>query len=113
MKLQSSTVRGVTLLAPAGDLNADSVGRFHSAVNAATASEGRDFLIDLSGTTGMDSAGLEALTALLRKCEEQLGMVRLAAPNATVRKILEMTRLDRQFTIHDDVEDALGAFATT
>jgi anti-anti-sigma factor len=111
MKLQTSNVGGVTVIAIVGDINADSVGRLNTAVLSAFSAEARDFVIDLGKATSIDSAGLEALTALHRQCEEQLGMVRLAAANVTVRKILEITRLDRQFTLHDDVEDAVGSFA--
>ncbi len=101
----------VTVLEIAGELTHESVPRFTEAATRAFDAGRRDFVVDLRRAEAIDSAGLEAFTALQRRCEEQLGMVRFCGPDATLRKILELTRLDRSLTIQDEMEEALASFA--
>lgn len=101
------------MLTVAGEFNVDSAPQFDRAVADALAGQHRDFLVELSGVTLIDSAGLEALTALQRQSEEQLGMTRLCGANETTRKILEITRLDKVFTVCDSREEALASFSHT
>ena len=110
MKLETSRQGEVTVLRVSGELNAHSVGRFNNAVTESLANQRRDFLVDLSGVTTIDSAGLEALTGLQRQCEEQLGLLRVAGADATLRKIFEMTRLDKLLTLCESTEEALTAY---
>jgi len=117
VKLKATVEKGVTVIAPAGELNLDSVSKFNDAVDgnavaAAFEPDRRDFLIDCRQLTGIDSAGLEALTALQRQCDEQLGMLRFAGADKTLLKILEMTRLDQRFSLHKDADEALASFGT-
>jgi anti-anti-sigma factor len=111
MRLTTSRKNDITVLTVAGEFNVDSVRKFNDAVGEAMSEQYRDFVVDLAGVTTIDSAGLEALTALQRQCEEQLGMVRFSSPDGTLRKILEITRLDQNLTLHETVEDAMSSFA--
>jgi anti-sigma B factor antagonist len=65
-------------------------------------------LVVLSCTelTFMDSSGLAALISVLKRLPPG-AQLRLAAPNASVRSMLALTRMDKVFSIHDSVEDAL------
>ena len=76
MKVQSSVRDDVAILSVSGELNGDSVSKFNEAVTQARRQELRDFIVDVQEVTAVDSAGLEALSALQQQCEEQLGMVR-------------------------------------
>ena len=57
----------------------------------------------------MDSTGLETLTALQRECEEQLGLLKLANVGETIKKILDLTRLNRRFECFPSLTEALKA----
>ena len=111
MKLETAVQGDVTVLAVFGALNADSASRFNQAVAETLARQRRDFVVDLAGMTTIDSTGLEALTAVQRQCEEQLGMVRISGADATVRKVLEITRLDGLLTLSRSTQEALASFA--
>ena len=110
MKLTTSLRGDVTVLAVSGELNADTVNRLNKAVAEAFASQHRDFIVDLGEVTNVDSTGLEALTALQRQCDDQLGMVRFCGADETLQKIFEITRLTKQFALSGDVDEALSAF---
>ena len=106
MRFDSSVEGDVNVLSIGGEFNADATTRFQNAVEEAMSANRRDFVIDLAKITSIDSVGLELLTALQRRCDEELGMVRIAGPDEETRKIFEMTRLDQQFELHDTIEQA-------
>ena len=66
-------------------------------------------VIDLSGATYIDSAGLAALIIAMREVEAYGGKFFLAGLNETVRSVLESSRLHQTFRICPDVDAALAA----
>ena len=68
-----------------------------------------DVVLNLEKVAFIDSAGLEFLLDLQEKLSEKFGQVRLAKPDENVRKILEITRLERDFEIHEDIAEAVKA----
>lgn len=72
--------------------------------------EQRCVVLDLDSTESLDSAGLAALWNSRDSLRELGGDVKLATTNATNRKLLEITRLDRQLEVFDSVIDAVKSF---
>ena len=108
----STTQQGnVCVLRVDVELTGASVEQFHNLVRRTLSEDGRDFAVDFTGTTRIDSAGLEALTWLKRECEEQLGMVKLCNLSGPLKQILEMTRLDLEFEQYEHVEETVESFA--
>jgi anti-anti-sigma factor len=66
-------------------------------------------VIDLSGATYIDSAGLAALILAMQAVEAYGGRFLLAGVHQTMRSIFETSRLDQIFEIFPDVDAALGA----
>jgi anti-sigma B factor antagonist len=64
-------------------------------------------VVDLSGVTYIDSAGLAALIEAMQKVEGYGGRFLLAGLQETVRSIFEISRLDQVFQIFPDVDAAL------
>jgi anti-sigma B factor antagonist len=71
----------------------------------------RDVVIDLAEAEFLDSAGLGALVALLKRVTERGGDLKLARMPRKVRMIFEITRAHRIFEIFETVEEALESFA--
>lgn len=67
-------------------------------------------VLDLEGTEMIDSAGLELLLDLQDSLRERGGELKIATSNHVNRKILEITRLDREFEVFDAVLDAVRSF---
>jgi anti-anti-sigma factor len=89
-----------------GDLTADQVDAFRRSCLDRFTSGVRDVVLDLEYLTFVDSAGLEALLWVIDETSERGGQVRLVKPDPTVGKILEISRLDRRFNIHQSIESA-------
>jgi anti-sigma B factor antagonist len=64
-------------------------------------------VVDLSGVTYIDSAGLAALIGAMQKVEGYGGKFLLAGLQETVRSIFEISRLDQVFQIFPDANAAL------
>ena len=66
-------------------------------------------VVDLSGVTYIDSAGLAALIAAMQTVEDYGGKFSLAGLQETIFNIVESLRLDQVFQIFPDVDAALAA----
>jgi anti-sigma B factor antagonist len=69
----------------------------------------RHAVMDLGGVAFMDSTGLGALLGLLKRVAERGGDLRLARPQANVMLVLNITRANKIFGIHDTLDAALAA----
>lgn len=67
-------------------------------------------VLDLSGVTSIDSAGLGELALLQTWAQKKNVTFKFAAPNVLVRNLLELTNLDSVLDLHSSVNDAIGAF---
>jgi anti-sigma B factor antagonist len=72
--------------------------------------ERKQVVLDLDNTETLDSRGLTALLNVQDKLRNENGDVKIAATNATNRKIFEITRLDQQLEVFDSVVDAVTSF---
>ena len=68
-------------------------------------------VLDLSKVEFIDSAGLGTLISTLRHFLAKSGDMRLAGPTVRVQVLLEVTRLERVFSVFDDAASALASFA--
>jgi anti-anti-sigma factor len=70
-------------------------GRESALFCAAVSRHGRDIIVDLSGVTAIDAAGIGALVSL----QATRTRLRLVDPSVTVRQVLRLTNLDSVFDI--------------
>jgi anti-sigma B factor antagonist len=101
----------VTIVTVRGDLViGDSEATFKKTI-IRLLEEGRvNLLVDLSGVTFLDSSGLGALVRALTNSQKDGGQTKLLRAGPQVRKLLEMTKLDSVFELHDDLETAVSSF---
>lgn len=87
--------------------NAPLVGeRLADAVNA----DARRLVLDLRGTRYLDSAGIDMLLKLhdrLRRRRQALHLV--LAEDSPLRRLFEITAIDRSIPLHPDLEDVMRA----
>ncbi|KUN79877.1 hypothetical protein AQJ66_27425 [Streptomyces bungoensis] len=66
-------------------------------------------VLDLSGVTFCDSAGLNALLAAHRIATSNRASLVLACVPPQLRRVLELTGADQVLTVHDTVAEAVAA----
>jgi anti-sigma B factor antagonist len=67
-------------------------------------------VLDLSGVTSMDSAGIGELALLQTWAQNRNVAFKCAGPNVLVRTLLELTNLDSVLAVHPSLDAALEAF---
>lgn len=106
MKLSYEDHGAISVLTISGELTADQADAFRRAIGDRFTAGARDFVLNIEHLTLIDSAGLELLLWLLDEVANHGGQVRLVKPDEAVNKILELTRLERRFSIHNTLEAA-------
>jgi anti-sigma B factor antagonist len=71
---------------------------------------GSKVVVDLSGVSSIDSAGMGELVLLHTRAQSQKAEMKYASPSPLVRDLLGLTNLDSVFEIHPSLHDALAAF---
>lgn len=69
----------------------------------------KKFIIDVNEVKLVDSGGLGTLVALLKTITANQGRLALAGMQKSVKMMFELSRMDKQFTLLDDVSSALSA----
>lgn len=111
MELETREDGGVTILTVKGDLViGDAESTFKKTV-IRLLEEGRvNLLVDLSSVGFLDSSGLGALVRALTQSQKEGGQAKLLGAGPQIRKLLQMTKLDSVFELHDDMEAAVSSF---
>jgi len=68
-----------------------------------------DLVLNLERVPFIDSMGLEFLLDLQERLSEKFGQILIVQPDENVRKILEITRLESDFEIYEDIAEAVKA----
>lgn len=97
----------VEILRPQGSLDSAVAAGFRRDVKEIVASGRTRILFDLSAVTFVDSSGLSVLITALNAARAVGGDVALLGLSRDVRSLVELTRLHRVFTIHEDETAAL------
>jgi anti-sigma B factor antagonist len=101
-----SSPERVTVLAPTGRLDHVSAPALQERVKRLVEAGDLHIVLDLDGVSFVDSTGLGALVAGLKRARQEGGDLRIARPNQQVRLLLEMTSLNRVLRPYEAVEEA-------
>ena len=104
------TAGGSTVARPVGSLDVMSATQFRMSM-AAAASAPR-LVVDLSGVSFVDSAGLGALVGAVRRAQALGGRVVLASPRPGVSRVLHDTGFDRIAPVAPTLDDAITLVVT-
>ena len=99
---------GVTIVRLAGELDLYNAEAVREALGEAVADEPERLVVDLGSVEFLDSTALGVLVEARAKLSNRRAFM-LAAPGLEPRRALEVAGLDRHFSVHETVEDALAA----
>jgi anti-sigma B factor antagonist len=98
---------GRVICRPVGELDLYSVCQFRQAL--ADIDPSSRVVIDISGVSFVDSAGISALVGGIRRIRDRGSEVVLASPRPTLRRLLRTIGVDRIVTITENVQPATPA----
>lgn len=106
MKLSYEDHGPVTVLTVSGELTLDQGDTFRRTCQDRFNSGIKDVVLDIEHLNLLDSAGLELLLWLQDEVSDRNGQLRMVKPDVTVRKVFQLTRLEKRFNIHNTIESA-------
>ena len=98
------------VLAVLGDLDLAGAPRLRQSVVSETATGIRHLVLDLTAVDFIDSTGLGVVVGALRRLRAHDAELSVVCPEQRIRRVFEMCDLDRVFTLHETVDDAVSAW---
>lgn len=108
-RLHTTERDGCAVLAVAGEVDLSNAPQFREALIAMVAHGHRLVVVDLSETGFLDSTGLGALVAGLKRVRAIGGEMRVVCTSPRVCKVFEITSLDRVLHLYDSLDEACKA----
>ena len=108
MKHEVTRTEDRIIIALNGEIDLESSPKARELLLGSVAGE-KSLLVDLSAVTYIDSSGVASLVEALKAARENGTRFALAAASEPARRVLELARLDKVFTMYDTIDDALNA----
>ena len=109
MEYQIQRDGDVVILALHGVLDVASAPTFQTALQSILDEGDNRVAVDMADVSFMDSSGLGVLIAAYRRLSGGGGQIALANVVPAVHKVLQLTRTDRLFSLHDTLSAAVTA----
>ena len=95
---------GIARIGVVGEADLSTAPELRAALTAAIDGGARSVLVDLSRTTFIDSTTLGVLMGAVRRLRSRDGEIAIVCRDRNIRKIFEITLLDRIFSVFDSVD---------
>ena len=96
------------VIALAGEVDLYTAPEFKQQLLDVIGEGGKDVVVDFTDTTFIDSTTLGVLVGGVKRLRAQDGRLSLVCSDRNIRKIFEITGLDRVFTIYPTRDEALA-----
>ncbi len=99
---------GQTIVLPDGEIDLSNVDQFSTALNEAADGAPGGFIVDLSNTEYIDSAGIQAILAAYQRVRQAGGEIWLVLGNELIRPVVSVVNLGALPGMHvaDDLDSA-------
>ncbi len=112
MEITQRVQDGVTVVAPDGRIDTQAAEQLDQVLQAAVAEGSNKIVVDMSTVDYISSAGLRSLAAVLVKCRDEGGDMKLAALNERVTRVFKIIGFDLLMSVTDTPEVAIADFST-
>ncbi len=100
---------GVPLVVASGEIDLATSPGLRDALALLSDGQHRTVVLDLSGVSFLDSAGLSVLVAFHKRFRELGGELRIVVTDRRVTKVVELVGLDDVLLLHASMKEALDA----
>lgn len=111
MKIKIHRFNDVTVVELQGELNGDDTELFQSTITNIITKCNGGVVLDMSGVGFIDGEGLEQLLWAHDYCNQNKLELRLAGLDENCMRILEITRLEKEFDHYAELAEAVKSFA--
>lgn len=110
-RVEAMSVDGLLTLSVAGELDQGTAPELRGALAEAFGGGAHAVLVDLSSCGFIDSTGLSLLVEAKRRLADENRPFAVCCPDADVRRLLELTGIDRAVGLFDSRDEAVAALA--
>lgn len=110
MKINTQNYNEVAIVELQGEFISDHIKAFQDTVQRLIDEKMTGIVLDMKEVTFIDSQCLEQLLWLRDHCNENNSQLKLAGLAETCEKILEITRLQLELDIYDELAEAVKSF---
>lgn len=103
-QVAADTIDGTPVVRVSGEIDLSNAAEVRDAIGAAVPDAATVVVVDLSGTTYLDSAGIAMIFRLaerLRYSRQELRLV--VPPDAPIRVVIRLTRMDQVIAVQDSI----------
>jgi anti-sigma B factor antagonist len=111
MRITTQDYNDITVVELNGEFTAEFTAFFEDNIQLVLGRGQAGIVLDMSNVGFIDSAGLETLLKLRDSCHDVARTLKLAALDENCGKILEVTRLSREFDTYEELAQAVKSFA--
>ncbi|MGD2094827.1 MAG: STAS domain-containing protein [Phycisphaerales bacterium] len=111
MKVKKQDYNDVTVVELQGDFDGDIIELFQSAITDIISKGKSGIVLDMSAVGFIDGEGLEQLLWARDYCNQNKSEFRLAGLDENCARILEVTRLEKEFNSYTELAQAVKSFA--
>jgi anti-anti-sigma factor len=112
MEITQRVEGDVTVVQPDGRIDTLAAEQLDQALQAAVSGGSNKVVMDMSKVEYISSAGLRSLAAMLVKCRDEGGDMKLAALNERVTRVFKIIGFDLLMSVTDTPEAAIAEFST-
>jgi anti-anti-sigma factor len=113
MEITQRVEDGITVVQPDGRIDTLAAEQLDQALQATMAAGDHKIVMDMSKVEYISSAGLRSLAAVLVKCREEGGDMKLAALNERVTRVFKIIGFDILMSVSDTPEAAIAEFSAS
>jgi anti-sigma B factor antagonist len=111
MKVKKQDYNDVTVVELQGELDGDIIELFQSTITDIISKGKPGIVLDMSAVGFIDGEGLEQLLWARDYCNQNKCELRLAGLDENCQRILEITRLEKEFNSYTELAEAVKSFA--
>jgi anti-sigma B factor antagonist len=112
-RVESESANGLRTVSVAGELDQGTAPELREALAEALGDPTVPVLVDLSDCNFIDSTGLSLLVEAKRRLSEESRRFGVCCPDADVRRLLELTGIDRAVGLFDTRDEAVSALSSS
>ena len=106
-RVTSDDIAGARVVRVIGEIDLSNTDWVREQISAALPNEVQGVVVDLSGTTYLDSSGIAMLFRLAEGLRYRRQTLRLVVPpDSPIRKVLELTRVPQVIPVQDSLNES-------
>lgn len=109
LRTDVSSLDGWTVVTVYGELDVASAPTLRESLIDLVAKGSHLLVLDLEGLDFLDSTGLGAIISALKRARTNGGDLRLVCTQSRIRRLFEITALDKAFPLYPSLNDAIRA----